>query len=284
MTIRVHTIIIKEFRQKARGLSTVGLLTFFLGVIALVSYMVLLSGYSSISINMSSAGAVGRSLAISVLLTQLILTVVFGLSLNGSAITQERDRETLDLLNLTLLPNSDIIFGKMLSSMLFIMLLLFAGLPFFALSYTFGGWELSELGSAIAIELSAVFLVSTCGLSISVASRDTRSALGRTFAVLVFAIAGTLYFGIRLLGVSLIGLDPFHNVMGVMSLLLNPAFALLSVLYPDMQQSISTANPMLANFYGAPFWLTSIAFQFLIGILALLIAIKQYAAIRKGER
>jgi len=63
MTTRLYTIVTKEFRQKARGLSTVGLLTFFLGVIALVSYLVLLSGYNSIEFNFSNASSVGRSLA-----------------------------------------------------------------------------------------------------------------------------------------------------------------------------------------------------------------------------
>ena len=81
---RITAIVIKEFRQKARGLSTIGVLTFVLGVIALVSYLVLLSGYTQIQIGYQNASDVGRSLAVAVLLTQLILTAVFGLSFNGS--------------------------------------------------------------------------------------------------------------------------------------------------------------------------------------------------------
>lgn len=284
MLSQIAIIITKEFRQKARGLSTIGVLTFVLAVIALVSYFVLLSGYMSYSAGFSSASAIGRSLAVGVLITQLILTSVFGLSFNGSAITQERDRETIDLLNLTLLSSSSIVFGKMLSSMLYIILVLFAGLPFFALSYTFGGWELSELASAIAVEFSLVLLVSCFGLLISVTSKDTRVALGRTFGLLIFGAAGTLYFGIRLIESSFFGaLDWFHTSLGYVSIVINPAFALMSVLFPDYNVSShvigSTWLPA-----ALPFWVIAVLVQMLASLLALLAAVRIYKQIRQGAR
>jgi len=282
---RITAIVIKEFRQKARGLSTIGVLTFVLGVIALVSYLILLSGYAQIESGFQKASDVGRNLAVAVLITQLILTAVFGLSFNGSAITQERDRETIDLLNLTLLGNAEIIIGKMMSSMLYIILLLFAGLPFFALSYTFGGWELSEILAAIAVEFSLVILVSSYGLLISVTSKDTRVALGRTFAVLIFGAVGTLYFGIRLLSQSLSGIDAFHKIMGFISLLLNPGFALWSILFPDIQSHISSTSSMLTTLSAnLPFWVLAAIFQLLVSMLAISAAIRCYKMIRQGVR
>lgn len=285
MLSQIAIIITKEFRQKARGLSTIGVLTFVLAVIALVSYFVLLSGYVSYSGGWASASAIGRSLAVGVLISQLILTSVFGLSFNGSAITQERDRETIDLLNLTLLSSSGIVFGKMLSSMLYIILVLFAGLPFFALSYTFGGWELSELASAIAVEFSLVFLVSCFGLLISVTSKDTRVALGRTFALLIFGAAGTLYFGIKLLGsLSFSGaLDWFHTSLGYVSILVNPAFALMSILFADdMSMSQVVGSAWLSS--ALPFWAIAVLVQLLLSLLALLVAVRIYKKIRQGAR
>ncbi|MCD6118502.1 ABC transporter permease subunit [bacterium] len=282
---RITAIVIKEFRQKARGLSTIGVLTFVLGVIALVSYLILLSGYAQIESGFQKASDVGRNLAVAVLITQLILTAVFGLSFNGSAITQERDRETIDLLNLTLLGNAEIIIGKMMSSMLYIILLLFAGLPFFALSYTFGGWELSEILAAIAVEFSLVILVSSYGLLISVTSKDTRVALGRTFAVLIFGAVGTLYFGIRLLSQSLSGIDAFHKIMGFISLLLNPGFALWSILFPDIQSHISSTSSALTTLSAnLPFWVLAAIFQLLVSMLAISAAIRCYKMIRQGVR
>jgi ABC-2 type transport system permease protein len=285
MLNRIGVIIIKEFRQKVRGLSTVGILTFFLSVIAIVAYLVLLTGYGGIAARYSTAAAVGRNLAISVLITQLVLTAIFGLSFNGSAITQERDRETIDLLNLTLLGNAEIIVGKLLSSMLYILLMLFAGLPFFTLSYTFGGWELVELLAAVVTVLSLVTLVSSCGLLISVTSKDTRTALGRTFATLIFVAVGTIYFGIRYMEMQFTNLDAFHKIMGVFSIMLNPGYALLTILYPDMQNTITTINPTIGALSPyMPFWVVATIFQLLISLFAIIIAIRVYGLVRKGER
>ncbi len=285
MLNRIGVIILKEFRQKARGLSTVGILTFFLSVIAIVSYLVLLTGYGSIAMQYATAASVGRSLAISVLITQLVLTAIFGLSFNGSAVTQERDRETIDLLNLTLLGNAEIIIGKLMSSTLFIVLMLFAGLPFFTLSYTFGGWELIELSAAVVTVLSLVLLVSSCGLLISVTSKDTRTALGRTFAVLIFAAVGTIYFGIRYMDSQFQNLDAFHNIMGVISILINPGYALLAILFPDIQTTISTINPVLSGLSPhLPFWALATIFQLLVSLFAIVVAIRVYGLVRRGVR
>ncbi len=285
MLSRIGIIVLKEFRQKARGLATVGVLTFVLAIIAVVSYMILLSGYSSLSVGYSSTSAIGRSLAIGVLIVQMILMAVFGLSFNGSAITQERDRETIDLMNLTLLGNADIILGKMASSMIYIILLLFAGLPFFALSYTFGGWELGELAAAMAVELALVFLVSAWGLFISVTSKDTRAALGRTFAVLIFGAVITLYFGVKIATSLQTDLNFFEKALGLFSLLFNPAFALWSVLYPDYGARLILNIPGISSISGImPIWLAAAVFETLCGIIGLIVAINVYRLIRRGER
>ena len=285
MLNRIGIIVIKEFRQKARGLATVGVLTFVLAIIALVSYLILLTGYSSLAVGFSSASAIGRNLAVGVLVVQLILMAIFGLSFNGSAITHERDRETIDLLNLTLLGNADIILGKVLSSMIYIVLLLFAGLPFFALSYTFGGWEISELAAAMAVELALVFLVSAWGIFISVTSKDTRAALGRTFAVLIFAAVITIYFGIKVSTALPADVNWFEYAIGLFSVLFNPAFALWSVLYPDYEAHLAANVSGVGSMVKAiPFWLAAVIFQTLCSVAGLLVAIRVYKLIRQGER
>lgn len=285
MLSRIGIIVLKEFRQKARGLATVGVLTFVLSIIALVSYMVLLSGYAGLAGGFSTTSSVGRSLAVGVLIVQLILMAVFGLSFNGSAITQERDRETIDLMNLTLLGNADIVLGKMASSMIYIILLLFAGLPFFALSYTFGGWEMGELAAAMAVELALVFLVSAWGLFISVTSKDTRAALGRTFAVLIFGAVITLYFGVKISSALQADVNWFENVFGIFSILFNPAFALWGVLYPDYAADLAVNVPGIAFVTKfLPLWLAAVAFQFMCGVIGLAAAIRVYKLIRQGEK
>ena len=285
---RLGIIILREFRQKARGLATVGILTFFLGVTGLVCYMTLITGYISIEGGFTDAARVGRSLANAMLITQLVLTAIFGLSFNGSAITQERDRETIDLLNLTLLTNSEIVLGKMLASVLFIVLLLFAGLPFFALSYTFGGWEMAELASAVLVIFSLVMLVSTIGLAISVNSKDTRTALGRTFSILIVAVVATLYFGIRYTSNFGTGgqLDYFHIVMGLLSLYVNPFYSLMSILEPQFLNSGggTPVQPSVYAYSSLPFWANAFIIQIAVSLAALGIAIRNYGGIRKGER
>lgn len=81
----------------------------------------------------------------------------------AGAINGERERQTLDLMLITRMSTSTIVAGKLLSSLLFVLLLVAAGLPVFGVLFYYGGF------SPIHLVLQIIFIVLTAAVAGSVA-------------------------------------------------------------------------------------------------------------------
>src|SRR5690606_11316793 len=70
---------------------------------------------------------------------QLALAGAFSALLAAAAVAQEKDRRTLDLLLMTNLTNSELVVGKLLASMLSVLMLILAALPLLMILALLGG-------------------------------------------------------------------------------------------------------------------------------------------------
>src|SRR5215475_8337600 len=77
---------------------------------------------------------------------QLVLAVFFAAVATATAVAHEKDRRTLVLLLLTNLSNTELVLGKLFASLLNVLVLLAAGLPFFMLIALFGGVSFPQIG------------------------------------------------------------------------------------------------------------------------------------------
>ncbi len=84
---------------------------------------------------------------------QLVLAIFFSAFSAASAVAQEKDRRTLILLLLTNLSNAELVLGKLLASMLHVLVLLAAAVPLFLIVALFGGISPAQI--------AMVFLVTT---------------------------------------------------------------------------------------------------------------------------
>jgi hypothetical protein len=220
------SIVVKEYRQRARGLATLGLIMTYTVILGLVSFFVYASMYAALISQSQTSGDVGLSMSIATFITQMILALLLALSLNASTIAHEKDQETFDLLNLTLFKSSEIVLGKYLSSTGFLFILVVTALPIYALAFTFGGISVEAFWQLAAVVVGMTLFISSLGVLFSLISDDVRTALGRSFfALIVYGIV-TMFFGFMLTGS--LGSSP-PNVLtywlGTLSLVLNPVFA-----------------------------------------------------------
>ena len=88
---------------------------------------------------------------------QLALAIFFSALLAASGVAQEKDRRTLVLLLLTNLTNSELVLGKLLASMLNVLVLLAASLPLFMLSALFGGVSFEQIARVFAVTLATAW-------------------------------------------------------------------------------------------------------------------------------
>jgi hypothetical protein len=229
----VWSIVHKEYRQRARGVATVGLITTYTVILGVVAFFVYLGSYAALAASTKTSGDVGLAMSIAVFIAQMIMALLLSLSLNASTIAAERDGETLDLLNLTLFKSWEIVIGKYLSSTGFLFILVATALPVYALAFTFGGISLDAFWELAAVVVGMTLFVSSLGLLFSLTSVDVRTALSRSFLTL-FALAFATFLMGGLLVSSLHSSPPNAVVywLGAISMLLNPAWGATDVLSP----------------------------------------------------
>lgn len=116
---------------------------------------------------------------------QLAMAVFFSAMLAASAVAQEKDRRTLILLLLTNLTNSELVLGKLLASLLNVLVLLAASLPVFMLTALFGGISFAQIARVFAVTLAGVLVCGSLGSLIALWREKTFQALAVTVLVLV---------------------------------------------------------------------------------------------------
>src|SRR5438132_3391305 len=78
----------------------------------------------------------GQALFLSLVIFQMVLLAFITPALTAGAISSERERQTIDLLFVTKLPSFSILWGKLLASMSFVLLLLLLSVPIFSLCFS----------------------------------------------------------------------------------------------------------------------------------------------------
>jgi hypothetical protein len=96
----------------------------------------------------------------------------------------------------TLIPPFSIIWGKLLSSVSFILLLLLLSVPIFSLVFLFGGIELDQVLEAFLVTAVTAITLGTLGIAFSTWLRRTLPATVAAYAAAFILLAGSLLYGL----------------------------------------------------------------------------------------
>jgi hypothetical protein len=144
-------------------------------------------------------GAPGLWFFTSVLVLNLIFVTGGGLALFPSAITEEKEENTIGLLMMTGLSPLGILFGKSTARMLQALLLLTVQFPFTLLAITLGGVLMNQVLAAYASLLAYIILLSNVSLLWSVVCKRTGSAAGLTaICIAVYGVVPPIIRGTNL--------------------------------------------------------------------------------------
>lgn len=199
---RVNPVMLKELRGRMRGVRAFAVMTVYLGLMSgftLLLYLV----YSSVSrtTGSSAAGEVGRVLFLGVVGIELLLILFIAPAFTAGAITGERERQTYDLLQTTLLATPSFVIGKLESALGYILLLLLSGIPLQSIAFLFGGVSETELLLSFIILMVTAVALGTVGIYFSAAMPRTLVASIRAYSVILgvmfiapVVLAGVLNF------------------------------------------------------------------------------------------
>jgi ABC-type transport system involved in multi-copper enzyme maturation permease subunit len=121
---------------------------------------------------------------------QLVWATFFSAMLAAAAVAHEKDRRTLILLLLTNLSNSELVLGKLLASILNVLVMLAAAVPLFMATVLLGGISYQQICWTFAITLSSVLACGSLGSLLALWREKTFQALALTVMVLLLWVAG----------------------------------------------------------------------------------------------
>lgn len=121
---------------------------------------------------------------------QLTVCLLFSALLAAAAVSQEKDRKTLILLLLSDLSNAELVLGKLLASMLTVLMVIAAGAPFFLLLTLLGGVSFEQVARATAVTTVASLAAGSLGSTVALWREKTFQTLAITGLLIVLWSVG----------------------------------------------------------------------------------------------
>ncbi len=186
MMLLSNPITVKELRSRMRGLRA---------ILPMMAYLVVLGVY--VLIQFSSFGSQmlyqdledrGRSLGFMLLYMQIFLVLILSPAYAASAITVEKERETFDVIQTTLLTSWDIVAGKVFSGFSYAGLLVLSSLPLLSLSFWMGGFDHKHLLWGFMIIVTCALVTTCAGVLLSTVLTRSYLATGVTYGVVLAGV------------------------------------------------------------------------------------------------
>lgn len=130
-----------------------------------------------------------------------MLTITFAVpAFTSSSITGERERQTLDFMFMTRLSGWDIVVGKLMSSLLLVVMLIVASMPIYAVIFYYGGvsvigFLLNTVGLLVyALFIGSISVLFSCIFKKTVIATAVSNLFVLGLSIGTFAVAGILYW------------------------------------------------------------------------------------------
>jgi len=290
--MRSNPVLVKELRGRMRGNRAFILLTAYLAILALIlglTYLFLrLSMEASPFTSPDAQQGIGKALFWLTIGLELVCVTFIAPALTAGAVSSERESQTYELLQTTLLPPRALVSGKFFSSLAYLLLLLFAALPLQSIAFLFGGVALEEVLINTLILVVTAFVFCAVGIFASSFSKRTLISTVLSYAFSIMAVFGlpmfaTIFLGMfgvllsssrsnlsdltekifAVVGWGLLSLNPVASIIATEVLLIEEQTAFLY----DLPVGNSNTVPVLSP------WITYVAVGLLFSLILLLVSI-----------
>jgi ABC-type transport system involved in multi-copper enzyme maturation permease subunit len=188
-------------RKELRGRMRTGR-TFVTLSVYVVSLSVFLLGFYAILLDTLNFSAttynvedIGGTLFAVVVGMEMLLTSLIAPTLTAGAISGERERQTYDLLRVTLLSARRLVMGKLAAALAYVVLLLVVAVPLQSVAFFFGGISAADVWLSLWVMLVNALFLAALGLYFSARTWRTFSAKALTYAVVVGVAFGLPFLG-----------------------------------------------------------------------------------------
>ncbi|MFJ8261713.1 ABC transporter permease [Rummeliibacillus sp. NPDC094406] len=277
-----NPVLIKELKLRFRSFKSFAGILFYLLVLSVFVF-----GFIFMSTNFTGSGFINpqQSVILFGLLTyvQMALILFITPGLTAGAISTEREKQTLNILLTSSQSSFQIIFGKMSSSIVFLLLLLIAGLPLYSLAFLFGGISPGQLLIIFAFLIVTMLAIASIGVMFSTLIRKTIISMITTYGAMLFLTGITAFF--FMIGISTIesspGSLPLKNPAPISHFwaTINPIALMLTLISPETSDSLFELTKI--HF---PVWAGYLIFYIAITVICLFISVKKLRVNMKKKK
>lgn len=226
--MKLNPVFKKELSLNARTMRTSWIVFFYNIVLMIVAILMISQGYSDYRYTgyMAYSNMLYLYIIMSYIEFGMLLLIVPAIT--SGAISQERERQTLDILLSTQMKPYQIIIGKMEISIYIVFILAVSSMPVIALTFMFGGIGMLDIFALIFVLVVETIVIGSIGIFYSSICKKTTLATLMTYLTLALLIIGTYVFAVMLhyfkgqsMNDEINAMADIHNWIAV--LLVNPA-------------------------------------------------------------
>jgi len=186
-----NPVFLKELRMGLRERRIIVTLSIYTAVIALTLFLTLFTYINEGAYRGRFDTEAGRTILVVLAIVQAIMAALIAPSISSTAISSEREKQTLDMIHTSLITTVEFVLGKLLYVLSFVFLLITISLPLFAILFFLGGVSPTDILLAWLGAMILATLAAQLGLYFS--ARDTRSgtAVQSVYGILIL---GGLFF------------------------------------------------------------------------------------------
>ncbi|MFJ6210674.1 ABC transporter permease [Lysinibacillus sp. NPDC092081] len=275
-----NPVFVKELKLRFRSFKSFSGLMFYLAVLC-----IFIAGFLLLTTGFTGKGFFrpDTSFMMFTVLTilQMALVLFITPSLTAGAISSEREKQTLNILLTTTQSSTQIIIGKLLSSVAFLVLMLIAGLPLYSLVFLFGGVSPSQLISIFLFYLLTVVAIGSIGVMFSTITKRTIVAMISTYGSIIFLGGITAFFFFLSMAFHQMGnaAGTGTSYMAYFWASINPGALMLTLTSSSMGDALVQVSGVKL-----PVWISYLIAYSLIIVVCLTIAIKKLRANMKSNR
>jgi ABC-type transport system involved in multi-copper enzyme maturation permease subunit len=199
----MNPVALRELQERFRTLRSPVLLSVWVLIAGAITFLAYLGAKSAAEGSLGGFGQVGLSSILAstsmgrfilhCLLLGLLTAIVFVVPGQAAVtIVGERDRQTLQLLQVSQLGASGIVFGKLASSLAYILLLLVAAVPLMVIPVLLGGVTISQVVSGVFMVMAAAVMIGAVSMWVSSRARSVQGAVLGSYMWAAGLVFGTL--------------------------------------------------------------------------------------------
>ncbi|WP_298826582.1 ABC transporter permease subunit [uncultured Planococcus sp.] len=269
-TLVTNPVLIKELKLRFRNMKSFTGILFYL-----IAMSVFVFGFIFLATSLTGNGFFrpDESFMLFSIMTYIQLGLILFITpaLTAGTISSEREKQTLNILLTTSQTSFQIIFGKMTSSIAFLLLMIVSGLPIYSLVFLYGGVSPSQLFFIFLFYLLTLLAIASIGVMLSTLIRKTIVAIIATYGAMIFITGVTAFFLLISVQISQMGTAaPSMSPIAHFWATINPPAVMLTLLQPPMEEQLQSLTLV-----PIPLWIGYTIFYLILSAACILLAVKR---------